>query len=161
GAGLVGHCIVEILARAFYAMHDTRTPVLVGTIAMGFNVILSFLFSRWFLNLGWMPHGGLALANSVATALEMIGLITLMRYKIGGLEGRSLFTAIIQATVASIGMLVVLLWWMGITSHRHAALVTFGGIVFGAAVYLGLGWLFGNREIRSGIILVRQKWVAR
>jgi putative peptidoglycan lipid II flippase len=160
-AGLVGHCIVEILARAFYAMHDTRTPVLVGTVAMGLNVILSFLFSNWFLNLGWMPHGGLALANSVATALEMLGLILLMRYKIGGLEGRSLLIAIIQATVASIGMLVVLFWWMGVTIHRHAALVTLGGIVFGAFVYLGLGWIFGNREIRSGFILLKQKITAR
>ncbi len=40
-AGLVGHCIVEILARAFYAMHDTKTPVLVGSVAMGLNVVFS------------------------------------------------------------------------------------------------------------------------
>ena len=26
-AGLVGHCLVEVLSRAFYALHDTRTPV--------------------------------------------------------------------------------------------------------------------------------------
>ena len=32
--GLVGHSVVEILSRAFYALHDTRTPVIVGTIAM-------------------------------------------------------------------------------------------------------------------------------
>jgi putative peptidoglycan lipid II flippase len=30
GAGLVGHSIVEIISRAFYALHDTKTPVFVG-----------------------------------------------------------------------------------------------------------------------------------
>ena len=28
--GLIGHSALEILARAFYALHDTRTPVTVG-----------------------------------------------------------------------------------------------------------------------------------
>ena len=44
--GLVGHCLVEILARAFYAMHDTKTPVLVGAVAMGLNVVFSVLLLR-------------------------------------------------------------------------------------------------------------------
>lgn len=160
-AGLVGHCIVEILARAFYAMHDTRTPVIVGTIAMGLNVVFSFMFARWFFYLGWMPHGGLALANSLATALEMSGLILLMRSKIRGLQGRSILTALIQSIAASIGMLVVLFWWLGVTNHRHAGLVTLGGLVFGAGVYLVLGWLVGNCEIRNGFMLIRRKWMAR
>src|SRR5690606_5217377 len=69
-AGLVGHCMVEVLSRAFYALHDTRSPVLVGGAAMGLNIALSLAFSAWFQRLGWQPHGGLALANSLATALE-------------------------------------------------------------------------------------------
>src|SRR4030065_2852587 len=87
-AGLVGHCIVEILARAFYAMHDTKTPVLIGSLAMGLNVLFSVLFSRWFASIGWMPHGGLALANSLATGLEAACLLILMRQKLGGVDGQ-------------------------------------------------------------------------
>jgi len=33
-AGLVGHAIVEILSRAFYSLHDTKTPVVIGVVAM-------------------------------------------------------------------------------------------------------------------------------
>jgi putative peptidoglycan lipid II flippase len=41
-AGLVGHSVMEVLTRAFYAQQDTKTPVLIGEIAMGLNVVL-----RW------------------------------------------------------------------------------------------------------------------
>ena len=47
-AGLVGHCVVEIVSRAFYALHDTRTPVTVGVAAMSLNVALSLAFYQWF-----------------------------------------------------------------------------------------------------------------
>ncbi|HWA15390.1 MAG TPA: murein biosynthesis integral membrane protein MurJ, partial [Gemmatimonadales bacterium] len=67
-AGLIGHSIMEVLTRAFYAQHDTMTPVLIGTAAMGLNVVFSFTFAWVFSKWGWMPHGGLALANSLATA---------------------------------------------------------------------------------------------
>jgi putative peptidoglycan lipid II flippase len=41
--GLIGHCLVEVLSRAFYALHDTRTPVLVSVGAMSLNIGLSLL----------------------------------------------------------------------------------------------------------------------
>ena len=47
-AGLAGHGLVEILSRAFYSLHDTKTPVVVGVGAMTANLLLS-LPSRTFL----------------------------------------------------------------------------------------------------------------
>ena len=81
-AGLVGHSVVEIVSRSFYALHDTKTPVFVGVGAMGLNLGFSFLFSALFSRIGWMPHGGLALANSFATTLEMVLLLVLMRRRL-------------------------------------------------------------------------------
>ncbi|HEX9386759.1 MAG TPA: murein biosynthesis integral membrane protein MurJ, partial [Anaerolineales bacterium] len=86
-AGLVGHSVMEVLTRAFYAQHDTKTPVIIGTIAMGLNVVFSFAFARLFVQIGWMPHGGLALANSLATALEATALFIFMRRRLNGIEG--------------------------------------------------------------------------
>ncbi len=76
--GLVAHSIVEILARAFYALQDTKTPVLVGGGAMLLNVGLSLALAALFRTWGWFPHGGLALANTLATSLEMLGLLVLI-----------------------------------------------------------------------------------
>ncbi|MEA3339188.1 MAG: murein biosynthesis integral membrane protein MurJ, partial [Chloroflexota bacterium] len=65
--GLVGHAGLEIVARAFYALHDTLTPVWVGGLAMGLNVALSLTLPGAFGSAGLPPHAGLALANSAAT----------------------------------------------------------------------------------------------
>ena len=39
--GLVGHSGLEVIARAFYALHDTFTPVWGGSLAMALNLVLS------------------------------------------------------------------------------------------------------------------------
>ena len=134
-AGLVGHCVVEILARAFYAMHDTKTPVLVGAIAMGLNVAFSLLFSRWFTRIGWMPLGGLALANSLATGLEAASLWIFMHRRLGGLEGQRVLKGTGQAIIATIAMVLALWSWLVLTNERQAWLVGGGGVLLGGAVY--------------------------
>ena len=86
-AGLVAHSVVEIMSRAFYAQQDTKTPVFVGIGAMTLNIIFSLAFAALFSRLGLPPHGGLALANTVATTLEMGLLLFLMRRRLNGLDG--------------------------------------------------------------------------
>ena len=39
-AGLVSYAVVEALTRAFYAMHDTRTPVIAGVVIIALNIVL-------------------------------------------------------------------------------------------------------------------------
>ncbi len=102
--GLVGHCLVEVTSRAFYALHDTKTPVIIGIGAMTGNLLLSILFSAVFSNLGWMPHGGLALANSTATAVESIILLILMKKKLNGINSKKIAETVIKSISASVGM---------------------------------------------------------
>jgi putative peptidoglycan lipid II flippase len=103
-AGLPGHSVLEIVSRAFYALNDTRTPVLVGVCAMSLNILLGILLGRFFQQIGLMPHGGLALANSIATALESITLIFLMRIRLHGIEGGKLIKAFSQSLLACLVM---------------------------------------------------------
>jgi putative peptidoglycan lipid II flippase len=134
-AGLVGHCVVEIMARSFYAMQDTKTPVLIGAAAMGLNVVLSLLLTRWFTRLGWMPHGGLALANTLATGLEASMLWVFMRRRLGGLEGQRVLKGTAQVVLSTTAMVLVLLGWLGLTQARQAWLVGGGGVLLGGLVY--------------------------
>jgi putative peptidoglycan lipid II flippase len=155
--GLVGHSVVEIMARAFYALRDTKTPVLVGAAAMSLNLVFSITFAALFIRVGWMPHGGLALANSLATALEMVGLLLLMRRRLDGLEGRQVLKAVSQALVASAVMTMGLLAWLHWGGEQATWLVLGGGIVLGGGLYaLSLVGL-GVREVREVVALVIDK----
>ncbi|HEX7975238.1 MAG TPA: murein biosynthesis integral membrane protein MurJ [Anaerolineales bacterium] len=142
-AGLVGHSVVEVVSRAFYALHDTRTPVLVGAVAMGLNLAFSFAFTALFAWSGWEPHGGLALANSLATALEMVGLLAFMRRRLGGLNSRDILPGVVQMALATLVMSIGVWSWLSLTSGQPPWLVAGGGIVLGGSLYgiivLGMG----------------------
>ena len=140
-AGLVGHSVVEIVSRAFYALHDTRTPVTIGVVAMSLNIGLSFLFSSMFISWGWMPHGALALANSLATFLEMGALLVFMRRRLSGLEGKRVLDGLIKAVIAG-GFMALALWgWMHVsaiwttTGEISIWVVALGGVAVGVVVY--------------------------
>ena len=147
--GLVGHSVMEILARAFYALHDTKTPVLVGIGAMSLNVVFSIAFAALFEQIGWMPHGGLALANSLATALEMVLLMILIHKRLSGLNGASITRGFGQAAIAASGMGIALLWWMQAQSTSATWIIVLGGLIIGGTVYLFGVWILKVPEIRQ------------
>lgn len=115
---------------------------------MSLNVIFSVLFSRWFVLLGLMPHGGLALANSVATALEMAGLLYLMRRRLDGLEGRRILGALVPACAAAVIMSLVLWGWLSISGDLPPLIIVAGGLIIGAGMYGILLLLMGVSEAR-------------
>jgi len=147
-AGLVGHSVVEILSRAFYALHDTKTPVIVGTIAMGLNALFSFAFARLFQQIGWMPHGGLALANSFATALEATVLFIVMRKRLNGIEGNQILHGVFPSLLAALGMSLSLFGWLSLGKEMSLWLLVPFGVAIGGAVYLIVLWVLGVPELR-------------
>lgn len=139
--GLLAHATVEILARAFYALHDTKTPVQIGAAAMLLNVLLSLLLMRS------LAHGGLALANSLATSLEMVGLLWILRKRLGGPEARKLLRAAGQQGVSAAAMGTALIIFLGVTSSQAGLTQSVGGILLSAGVYFALSALLGSREL--------------
>jgi len=80
--GLAAFAAAEIVVRTFYAMQDTRTPVLVGVGTVLVNIALAWSLPR--LGLG---VGGLALSFSIANTLEFSLLLVLLGRRLGGLPG--------------------------------------------------------------------------
>jgi len=154
--GLVGHSVVEILVRAFYAMHNTKTPVIIGVLAMSLNIVFSILFIAVFSRMGWMPHGGLALANSLATMLEMVALLYMMRSRLKGLDGRRVMIGFGQAAIATFVMALVLVAWMNQMLTQPVWLVVIGGVALGAGVYGVLVLVMGVKEARVLLSTVGQ-----
>jgi putative peptidoglycan lipid II flippase len=156
-AGLVGHAVVEILSRAFYALHDTKTPVSVGVAAMVLNAVFSFGFAALFSAMGWMPHGGLALANSLATALEAVLLVVFMRRQLDGINGTYIVRGVLQYSLAALSMGIAILGWMMFAQGLNPWLQGLGGVAVGGLVYAAAILLLKVPEVQMLLGVVRAR----
>jgi len=158
-AGMIGHSVLEVLTRAFYAQHDTKTPVIVGAIAMGLNVVFSFIFSNLFGRIGWMPHGGLALANSLATALEVTVLLIIMRKRLNGVNEMDMLRGGLLATAGTLAMSAAVLFCLRIFMDRSAWLLTISGIAAGGLAYLLTMWILRVPELNMLVSAIRRRFL--
>ncbi|MDP6758829.1 MAG: murein biosynthesis integral membrane protein MurJ [Chloroflexota bacterium] len=156
--GLVGHAAVEVLVRAFFAMQDTRTPVLVAVGSLVVHMLLSWLLSIW------MGIGGLALGVSIGALLEAGAMYWLLRRRLPGPEGGfALGTARVGA-MAVLAALVVLglrlaTWPGGASSVANAGWLALY-VLAGALVY-GIGMLLLGAEEARGIRAKVMEWLGR
>ncbi len=74
--GLIGHSMLEVGARTFYAQQDTRTPLLVAVGAMTIGIAASLILRDV------LGVGGLALANSIGVTVEVSALLILLRRRL-------------------------------------------------------------------------------
>jgi putative peptidoglycan lipid II flippase len=158
--GLVGFSFVKILAPAYFARHDTKTPVRIGLIALAVNFVLS-IFLAWYLTTrGYAGnHAGLALAISIAALLNAWLLYRGLR-KDGVLVHSSGWTKLFMQTVAStlvMGAAVNLLnrpldWWIydasAIDRAAWLAVIVIAGAVIYGLVLATLGLRIANLGMR-------------
>jgi putative peptidoglycan lipid II flippase len=157
--GLVPLLALEVVARTFYALSDTLTPVLAG----GVQIVIMWLLSLWFSQIvfpqqGWLPLGGLALGFSISNVIEVLLLLWLLRRKLGGIQGFSLLNGLWRMGVATV-LMTAGMWWMQTRLAETAVLlqvILVGGV--GSVIYLlacaGLRleelnrlWVYGRRRL--------------
>jgi putative peptidoglycan lipid II flippase len=98
--GLIGHSLLEVAARSFYAQQDARTPLFAAAINASGYVLFAVLLSRR------MGPVGIALANSLAFSGEALLLLYLLNRKLPGLL-RLESTPVRVVAVSAGGALVV------------------------------------------------------
>lgn len=158
--GIAGHSLLEVLSRAFYALSDTRTPVVVGIISMLSNIALSLVFIRLIGDPDSLSRGafaGLALSNSLTTILEALALWWLLRRRIGGVNDARVLDIVWRGIVASIGMGLVLLLVLNVLGGAGAVLLAVVGGLVGGAVFFGLSLVLGVDEARTVPRLLLQR----
>ncbi len=121
--GLIGFSFVKILAPAFFAREDTRTPVRIGLIALGANLVLS-IASAWYLTTTGFtgPHVGLAGATSAAALLNA-GLLYLGLRRDDIIRHSSGWTLLLLRVLVANGAMCFVLyqlarplaWWLDVT----------------------------------------------
>ena len=93
--GMSGSGINLILARTFFALQDTRTPMVNSAISMGINVVLSFTLAPV------IGIGGIALATSTASIITALLLFKSLRKKLGQLHLKRMIPSFIKICAAS------------------------------------------------------------
>lgn len=137
--GLVGFSMANILARAFYALGDTKTPMQTGIFCLTLNLVLAAALVWRF------KQGGLGIANTL-TSLLNVGLLSYaLRRKLKRLEWQALRATILP--LAGAGLLAGAVAWWGLRTWEqslgHATLALKIGAVFvpaglAGALYWGL-----------------------
>jgi putative peptidoglycan lipid II flippase len=100
--GVPAHVVVHVLARAFYAMQDTWTPVIWAVVAVIANIVLMLVLVE--------PMGveGLALALSISATLEVAGLLLALRRSLGTIDGRFLLASVARSSAATVAAAVAM-----------------------------------------------------
>ncbi len=87
--------LIPILARAFYAFEDTKTPTAVGIVSIFINIILSFSLANIFGVIG------LALAFSIASIINMFILYIILQNKISIIDNTKILNSLLKISLLS------------------------------------------------------------
>jgi putative peptidoglycan lipid II flippase len=145
--GLVPVAATRVLVSVFYAMKDTRTPVVAAFLALVGNVIFSIAL------MGPMTHGGLALATTLAACVNFAFLFYLLRRRFGRIGAKAVLSSSIKSLVASAVMGAVILALMKtfnveVAGKAIKSAFVIGSVIAGAGVYVVVSVVLKNTEIR-------------
>ncbi|MDP1707750.1 MAG: murein biosynthesis integral membrane protein MurJ [Gammaproteobacteria bacterium] len=141
--GLTGYIFIKILAPAFYARQDMRTPVRIGVIAMLSNMVLNVIL------VFPLQHAGLALATALAAFINA-GLLYRALRRESVYQPQPGWVKFLLRVLAANAVMALLLWfgsgaaqdwlaWSALTRAAHLALL----IGAGAVAYLVMLYLTG------------------
>ena len=150
--GLPAFVLVKVLAPAFFARHDTKTPVKVAIVSLVTNLVLTLILMRF------LAHVGVAIALSAAGWLQAVILMALLTRRGHFCLDRRARANLPRIAAATVGMAAVLIGLHVVlaplltaaTAWRLAALagLVAGGLVAFLLLVLALG-VTGWRELRG------------
>jgi putative peptidoglycan lipid II flippase len=104
--GLAGYAAVKVLSPAFYALNDSRTPMLISLGSIIVNYVLNTLL------VGPFGHVGLACSTSSVALVNFALLVLFMRRRLGGMDGRTLALKALRICAAALPMAAAA-WFTG------------------------------------------------
>lgn len=177
-AGVFVWSMQAVVARGFYALHDTLTVVVSGTIAT-----IIFIGMNWgFIHTPWAasPYspGGLALTTTIAATVHTFVMLAILRKRINGIDGRNILTSITKMMIAAIGMAIFAgavyyklehLTFLASKLHSHRLVINLASNAVeilsastaGIAAYVGVAKMLKVQELEFAMSMFRGKFSKR
>jgi putative peptidoglycan lipid II flippase len=157
--------LIPLLARAFYASHDTKTPFYIGVSSVVLNIVLSYFFvtSQWILN-QFSGVVGLVMAFSISQIFQCLLLWISLRFKVRSLGEFGIIRSVFKTSLATFAL--------GISAHLTKFIVepytgtkNFLGIfsqgMFSAIVGVGffvlISMILRSEELASLIAAIKRR----
>ncbi|MEK7159754.1 MAG: murein biosynthesis integral membrane protein MurJ [Patescibacteria group bacterium] len=155
---LFAQSLLPLLARAFYARHDTMTPFITSFIGMLVNAVLSWIFVKQFGVLG------LALGFSISMIVYFILLFVLLKIKVKGIGSDGILMALFKVSIASLVMGAIV-QFMKTFMAGFVDMQTFSGILTQGAVaafagviaFTIVGYLLKTEELLNFVAGFKRK----
>jgi len=164
--GIFAWSAQAVLARGFYALQDSRTPVIIGTAVTVLFIPMNWLFMAP-LGLGYR---GLALATTVAAVLHMAVMLRVLSRRLGGFEEGRLLASLARTSFGAV--LAGAAAW-GVRAALEAAVPGIGGATLhvklsalaalaagslaGVLVYVAVAALARSEELSQMRALLRRR----
>jgi len=155
---LFAQSAVPVLARAFYSLEDTRTPVLVSILSVVVNIGAALLLAP---RLSVM---GLAAAFSLAAVLDFLLHVLFLRSRLGSLNDGELAGSLVRVLVAgaaaggaTLGLMLLLERYLPLTTVPQVLLLVVVAAAGGGAVYLLVHVLVRGHELKEVTSSLRRR----
>ncbi len=156
--GLVASSLHLLVTRVYYSLQNTRTPMVIGGLSVGLNIILSLIFVRF------MAHAGLALAASISATVSVLLMFYVLRKNIGSLGTKGYIATFAKSGLASVAMGIAayfvyngLYGLLGV-SKLYNLISLLAAVGIGVVVYGVLCYAFGIDEVRNVVWKVKARF---
>lgn len=157
---LFAQALIYLVARAFYALHDTFTPLIVGAFSTALMLLLAAI-----MVFGW--HSGIAsiaIAYSIGSVVQFIILFVVLHFKTGGFRKlpvlftfSKLFVSTFFTAFALYIPIKLLDQLVFDTTHTLNLLILTGiASICGLSLYFFLTWLFNVEEAKTYLQILRK-----
>ena len=99
--GMVAFGLRDILSKVFYALQDTKTPMINGATAMSMNIVLNIILVRY------LKIAGLALATSISAIICIFLLFGSLKKKIGYFGQDKIIKTTIKSILSAVVMGII------------------------------------------------------
>ncbi len=160
--GLSAQSVNLLFIRGFYALKDTKTPVLISFLVVLTNISLALIF----IKVLQLPVWSIGLANALTSILSGLLLFWTLHFKIGKFDLRAVFVPFGKMLMASIIMGVALYIPIKILDQvifdttKTVNLIALTGLAsaFALSIYVFLVWFMSVRELNTFIELGKKVW---